>query len=125
MEIEKLGGTTERLYRLVAPSVMKPCILRENYNYPFKTSMHHIWFIAIEEERVVGFMPVKKGHIYYSIDNYFVSGDEPSVLSELLEEVIKDFSSQASLMAVVHKRHVKVFSQKKFQTCVEWNNYDK
>ena len=39
--------------------------------------------------------------------------------------VIKDFSSQASLMAVVHKRHVKVFSQKKFQTCVEWKNYDK
>ena len=38
---------------------------------------------------------------------------------------IKDFSSQASLMAVVHKRHVKVFSQKKFQTCVEWKNYDK
>ena len=56
MEIEKLGGTTERLYRLVAPLVMKPCILRENNNYPFKTSMHHIWFIAIEEERVVGFM---------------------------------------------------------------------
>jgi len=41
MEIEKLGGTTERLYRLVAPLVMKPCILRENNNYPFKTSMHH------------------------------------------------------------------------------------
>ena len=59
MEIEKLGGTTERLYRLVAPLVMKPCILRENNNYPFKTSMHHIWFIAIEEERVVGFMPVE------------------------------------------------------------------
>ena len=51
--------------------------------------------------------------------------DDPSVLSKLLQEVIKDFSSQASLMAVVHKRHVKVFSQKKFQTCVEWKNYDK
>ena len=37
MEIEKLGGTTERLYRLVAPLVMKPCILRENNNYPFKS----------------------------------------------------------------------------------------
>ena len=47
MEIEKLGGTTERLYRLVAPLVMKPCILRENNNYPFKTSMHHIWFYSM------------------------------------------------------------------------------
>lgn len=71
MEIEKLGGTTERLYRLVAPLVMKPCILRENNNYPFKTSMHHIWFIAIEEERVVGFMPVEIKDKYAVINNYY------------------------------------------------------
>ena len=72
MEIEKLGGTTERLYRLVAPLVMKPCILRENNNYPFKTSMHHIWFIAIEEERVVGFMPVEIKDKYAVINNYYI-----------------------------------------------------
>ena len=75
MEIEKLGGTTERLYRLVAPLVMKPCILRENNNYPFKTSMHHIWFIAIEEERVVGFMPVEIKDKYAVINNYYIDKD--------------------------------------------------
>ena len=75
MEIEKLGGTTERLYRLVAPLVMKPCILRENNNYPFKTSMHHIWFIAIEEERVVGFMPVEIKDKYAVINNYYIMPD--------------------------------------------------
>ena len=60
MEIEKLGGTTERLYRLSCTfgyetlySPGKIIIIH------FKTSMHHIWFIAIEEERVVGFMPVE------------------------------------------------------------------
>ena len=113
MKIMTLQGTDKLLYELVAPLVMNPAILRQNNNYPFKTSRSHVWYIAFHETAVVGFMPVKKGHIYYSIDNYFVSGDDPSVLSELLEEVIKDFSSQASLMAVVHKRHVKVFSQKK------------
>ena len=110
MKIMTLQGTDKLLYELVAPLVMNPAILRQNNNYPFKTSRSHVWYIAFHETAVVGFMPVKKGHLYYSIDNYFVSGDDPSVLSELLEEVIKDFSSQASLMAVVHKRHVKVFS---------------
>ena len=113
MKIMTLQGTDKLLYELVAPLVMNPAILRQNNNYPFKTSRSHVWYIAFHETAVVGFMPVKKGHLYYSIDNYFVSGDDPSVLSELLEEVIK------------HKRHVKVFSQKKFQTCVEWKNYDK
>ena len=102
-----IAGNGQIVYELVAPLVMNPAILRQNNNYPFKTSRSHVWYIAFHETAVVGFMPVKKGHIYYSIDNYFVSGDDPSVLSELLEEVIKDFSSQASLMAVVHKRHVK------------------
>ena len=109
MKIMTLQGTDKLLYELVAPLVMNPAILRQNNNYPFKTSRSHVWYIAFHETAVVGFMPVKKGHLYYSIDNYFVSGDDPSVLSELLE----------------HKRHVKVFSQKKFQTCVEWKNYDK
>ena len=88
MEIEKLGGTTERLYRLVAPLVMKPCILRENNNYPFKTSMHHIWFIAIEEERVVGFMPVEIKDKYAVINNYYIDKDDPDLLAALLREVI-------------------------------------
>ena len=86
-----LQGTDKLLYELVAPLVMNPAILRQNNNYPFKTSRSHVWYIAFHETAVVGFMPVKKGHLYYSIDNYFVSGDDPSVLSELLEEVIKDF----------------------------------
>ena len=88
MKIMTLQGTDKLLYELVAPLVMNPAILRQNNNYPFKTSRSHVWYIAFHETAVVG-------------------------------------SSQASLMAVVHKRHVKVFSQKKFQTCVEWKNYDK
>ena len=97
MEIEKLGGTTERLYRLVAPLVMKPCILRENNNYPFKTSMHHIWFIAIEEERVVGFMPVEIKDKYAVINNYYIDKDDPDLLAALLREVIRHYAGQYKL----------------------------
>lgn len=125
MKIMKLQGTEKMLYELVAPLVMCPAILRQNNNYPFKTSRNHIWYVALHDMSVVGFIPLKKGSSHYSIDNYFVSGDNSSILSELLSEVIKDLSSLSPLVAVVHKRHVMVFAQKGFQTCIEWKNYDK
>ena len=40
MNIERFSGTDERLYRAVAPLVMNPAVLRQNNNYPFKTSVH-------------------------------------------------------------------------------------
>lgn len=116
MEIEKLGGTTERLYRLVAPLVMKPCILRENNNYPFKTSMHHIWFIAIEEERVVGFMPVEIKDKYAVINNYYIDKDDPDLLAALLREVIRHYAGQYKLQSVTHSRLICV--------CSEWLFYN-
>lgn len=48
MKIEKFSGTDPQLYKLVAPLVMSPGILRQNNNYPFKTSIHHIWFVTTE-----------------------------------------------------------------------------
>lgn len=55
-----IAGTDKLLYELVAPLVMNPAILRQNNNYPFKTSRSHVWYIAFHETAVVGFMPVKK-----------------------------------------------------------------
>ena len=66
MKIMTLQGTDKLLYELVAPLVMNPAILRQNNNYPFKTSRSHVWYIAFHETAVVGFMPVKKGHISVS-----------------------------------------------------------
>ena len=106
MEIEKLGGTTERLYRLVAPLVMKPCILRENNNYPFKTSMHHIWFIAIE-------------------DNYYIDKDDPDLLAALLREVIRHYAGQYKLQSVTHSRHLSVFAANGFSIIRPWKLYAK
>ena len=69
MNIEKLHGTSTRLYQLVAPLVMSPPVLRQNNNYPFKTSDHHVWFVALEEEKVRGFMPVEVKDSCVCIDN--------------------------------------------------------
>ena len=59
------------------------------------------------------------------IDNYYISGDNSSVIEVLLDRIIHDFSSDGSLVAVVHERHVEDFSMKNFIPCVEWKKYVK
>ena len=85
MTIEKLDGTSPRLYTLVAPLVMRRSVLRQNNNYPFWTSRSHTWFVAWEGENVYGFVPVEitDGGIA-RINNYYVSGDNPQLLARFL-----------------------------------------
>lgn len=44
----QLHGTDKQLYKIVAPLVMDPEVLKMNNNYPFKTTDKFIWFIAIK-----------------------------------------------------------------------------
>ena len=125
MNILKLQGLDSRLFGLVAPLVMNPAVLRQNNNYPFKTTRNHVWYIAVDEERVLGFMPVKMTLTNNCIDNYYVSGDDSSVIEGLLDRIIHDFSSDGSLVAVVQERHVEDFSSKSFIPYVEWKKYVK
>ena len=53
-QIVELKGTEKRLYQLVAPLVMNPVVLKQNYNYPFRTSENFIWFVAMEGKEIVG-----------------------------------------------------------------------
>ncbi len=125
MNILKLQGLDGRLFDLVAPLVMNPAVLRQNNNYPFKTTRNHVWYIAMDEQRVLGFMPVKMTLTNNCIDNYYISGDNSSVIEMLLDRIIHDFSSDGSLVAVVHERHVEDFSMKNFIPCVERKKYVK
>lgn len=125
MNILKLQGLDGRLFDLVAPLVMNPAVLRQNNNYPFKTTRNHVWYIAMDEQKVLGFMPVKMTLTNNCIDNYYISGDNSSVIEMLLDRIIHDFSSDGSLVAVVHERHVEDFSMKNFIPCVEWTKYVK
>ena len=52
-QIVELKGTEKRLYQLVAPLVMNPVVLKQNYNYPFRTSENFIWFVAVEGKEIV------------------------------------------------------------------------
>ena len=76
--------------------------------------MHHIWFIAIEEERVVGFMPVEIKDKYAVINNYYIDKDDPDLLAALLREVIRHYAGQYKLQSVTHSRHLSVFAANGF-----------
>ena len=50
IQIVQLHGTDKKLYELVAPLVMSPEVLKQNYNYPFpghrkSTSGLLLWII--------------------------------------------------------------------------------
>lgn len=123
MEIIKLNGTDNRLYSLVARLVMSPAILRQNNNYPFKTTLHHTWYVALDNGTVAGFLPVKRTSAGLCIDNYYVRSDSAETLGELVREVVDD--TQGPLLAVVHKRHVKSFAERGFVTRTGWTKYEK
>ena len=56
--------------------VMDPEVIRANNNYPFKTGEEYVWFIAIEDKEVVGFVPVEqKSRKKAVINNYYVKAE--------------------------------------------------
>ena len=97
MKIVQLPGTDRRLYELVAPLVMNPAVLKQNYNYPFRTSEDFVWFIALEDNAVVGFMPVEKKKGELVINNYYIKGNDEGILKQLLEEAINKSGEEANL----------------------------
>jgi len=126
MNIEKLHGTEARLYELVAPLVMSIPILRQNNNYPFKTSENHTWFVALEDDEVVGFMPVEDKGTSICIDNYYTRGENNELLSQLIAQVVKEFKdAKKTLYAVAHMPHAELFRKQKFVTKIEWKLYVK
>lgn len=113
------------MYEWVAPLVMNPAILRQNNGYPFKTSLRHTWYVALNNEAVAGFMPVKRTGENYNIDNYYVKGDDAATMGDLLDRIVEEVETSFSLTALVHKRHVECFRQHGFSTIKDWKNYEK
>lgn len=125
MIIEKVQGTEPRLYTLVAPLTMSIPIIRQNNNYPFKTSRKHLWFVALAGKEVEGFMPVERRTVGAVIDNYYISGDSHELLTALVDSAIDEFSQECPLYAMVHTRHEEVFSACGFIEVKRWKLYVK
>lgn len=125
MIIEKLPGTDARLYMLVAPLVMSVPVIRQNNNYPFKTSRKHLWFVVLDRDSVVGFMPVERKTAGAYIDNYYAAGDSPELLMALIGAAVAEFASEQSLSAMVHVRHADIFKACGFSPVKNWKLYVK
>ena len=84
MKIEKLNGTDKRLYQLIAPFAMNRAVIRQNGGIPITTSEKHIWYVALNRKKVIGFLAL----IGETIKNdYFQNID---IFEQLLRNLISD-----------------------------------
>lgn len=121
----RMDGADAGLYPLVGPLVMNPAIIRQNNNYPFKTSTRYWWYIAMADGVVAGFMPVKKNGLRCHIDNYYIQGDRAETIDALLPHVVEDAESGSLLTAMVHKRHAEAFRRNGFRAVKRLSLYEK
>ena len=125
VQIIQLQGTDKRLYELVAPLVMNPEILKQNYNYPFRTSEDFVWFVAVDKKKVIGFIPVEEKKKEYVINNYYIKERNVDTLKLLLEKVLEKQGEESSLTAVSFVEDRDVFSELGFLEDKVWTRYVK
>lgn len=125
IQIIQLKGTDRRLYELVAPLVMNPDVLKQNYNYPFRTSEDFVWFVAVEKRKVIGFIPVEEKKKECIINNYYVEDNNESTLKLLLEKVISNTTAGKKLTSVTFMEHCSLFKELGFSEEKVWTRYVK
>lgn len=125
IQIMKLHGTDKQLYKLVAPLVMDPEVLKMNNNYPFKTSEKFVWFVAVSGKSVVGFIPVEQRGNTAIINNYYIGKNQDEALTLLLVDVVAAFTGDKSLVAVVQTDHQEFFVKQGFIVEKAWKRYVK
>ncbi len=125
IQIVQLHGTDKKLYELVAPLVMSPEVLKQNYNYPFRTSEEYEWFVALDNKHVVGFVPVEHKKYECVINNYYIKERNVDTLKLLLEKVLEKQGEESSLTAVSFVEDRDVFSELGFLEDKVWTRYVK
>lgn len=123
--IEQINGLDQHLYELVASLVMNPEVLRQNRNYPFKTSKNHEWFIATDRGKVIGFLPLEVRDKQAIINNYYTKEENQSILSKLIKKAIEFSESKFILVSVTQSQHITTFVKNGFIVDREWKNYVK
>lgn len=125
IQVIQLQGTDKRLYELVAPLVMNPEILKQNYNYPFRTSENFVWFVAINKRKVIGFIPVEEKKKECIINNYYIEGNNEDILKLLLEKVVSETNADKELISITFMEHCSLFKELGFSEEKVWTRYVK
>jgi hypothetical protein len=85
MKIEKLNGTDKRLYQLIAPFAMNSAVIRQNGGVPITTSDKHIWYVAIDKKKVIGFLSLNRSTIK---NDYY---NNLKIFEHLLNNLLSDY----------------------------------
>lgn len=72
------------MYKLIAPLVMNPSVLRQNDNVAFKTTEKHVWIVAVDQQQCMGFLPLQRKKLFGEINNYYIRGRNRETFSRLL-----------------------------------------
>ncbi|MDE5709886.1 hypothetical protein [Bacteroides sp.] len=123
IEIIQLHGTDKKLYGWVAPLVMNPEVLKQNYNFPFRTSERYEWFIAVEKKHVMGFVPVEHRKSESIINNYYIKDKDADTLKLLLEKVVETVGEEKVLAAVAFREDKELFDELGFVEEKAWTRY--
>ncbi len=126
-KILEFEGLDTALYPWVGPLVMNPVVLKQNYNFPFRTTQNFRWFVAVDDDEVVvGFIPVERRKSGWVINNYYVKGHDDTVLVALLQRVMAVASEEKNmLVAVSFLEDRDVFREQGFEEVNVWKRYVK
>lgn len=125
-EIMEFEGLDPVLYQWVGPLVMNPAVLKQNYNFPFRTTQNFHWYVAVENEEVIGFVPVERRKGGWVINNYYIKGQDASLLSALLDRIVAVATEErVTLTAISFLKDKEVYLEHGFEEVNLWTRYVK
>ena len=121
IRIEKVWGTDNRLYELIAPFVMNPEVIRLNGGYPFKNTEDHLWYISVKGKNMVtGFISIVNDHLC----NDFTWQDK-DLLRILIERALMDVEKGTPVTFVADNSDRSLLEEMGFSVDKEWTKYFK
>ena len=123
IQIVQLHGTDKKLYELVAPLVMSPEVLKQNYNYPFQMYSDVVMELgkSFFEERIDA-MKERKG---VKQDIELDAEDLKELVKEFKQIYLEKQGEESSLTAVSFVEDRDVFSELGFLEDKVWTRYVK
>lgn len=121
IRIEKVWGTDNRLYELIAPFVMNPEVIRLNGGYPFKNTEDHLWYISVKGKNMVtGFISIVNDHLC----NDFTWQDK-DLLRILIERALMDVEKGTPVTFVADNSDRSLLEEMGFSVEKQWTKYFK
>lgn len=125
-KILEFEGLDAALYPCVGPLVMDPAVLKQNYNFPFRTTQAYRWFVAVNGEELVGFIPVERRKSGWIMNNYYIKGRDETVLEALLQRIMAVAAEEKrTLAAISFLEDRDVFRRLGFEEVNVWKRYVK